>query len=166
MFKQPIYIAALFCILMMAVMRWQGAVLITPDSPRAIVDLELANEPQRVQMLLSIWSIKELRLNIQIDFLFIVAYVFFLALAAEGMAAKWQISSMRFLGWLFARLALVAGFLDITENLLMLQTIDQSYSPLSLNLTRYVALLKFGLLGLVLLYLLISIPLFFKKKAA
>lgn len=166
MFKQPIYIAALFCILMMAAMRWQGAVLITPDSPRAIVDLELANEPQRVQTLLSIWSIKDVRLNIQIDFLFIVAYVVFLTLAAERMAAKWKISTMQLIGWLLARLALVAGFLDIAENLLMLQTIDQSYSPLSLNLTRYAALLKFGLVGLVLLYLLISIPLFFKKKAA
>ncbi|HQR94073.1 MAG TPA: hypothetical protein PLK14_14030 [Sediminibacterium sp.] len=166
MFKQPIYIAALFCILMMAALRWQGAVLKTADSPRAIVDLELAKDPEQVQALLNVWSIKDVRLNIQIDFLFIVAYVVFLAMASEGMAAKWTVNSMQFLGWLMARLALVAGFLDVAENLLMLQTIDQSYSPLSLNLTRYAALIKFGFVGLVLLYLLISIPILFKKKAS
>ncbi|OYU55259.1 MAG: hypothetical protein CFE25_09930 [Chitinophagaceae bacterium BSSC1] len=164
MFKQPIYIAALFCILMMAALRWQGAVLKTSDSPRAIVDLELANHPERVQALLNVWTIKDVRLNIQIDFLFIVAYVFFLALAAEGIASKWVNSKMQFLGWLMARLALVAGVLDIAENLLMLQTIDQHYSPLSLELTRYAALIKFSLVGIVLLYLLISIPNLFKKQ--
>lgn len=164
MFKQPIYIAALFCILMMSAMRWQGAVLKTVDSPRAIVDLELANEPQRVQALLSNWNIQDVRLNIQIDFLFIVAYTVFLALAADGMATKWRFSSMQFLGWLMARLAFIAGILDIAENLLMLQTIEQHYSHLSLSLTRFAALTKFGLVGLVLLYLLISIPNLFKKK--
>ncbi len=164
MFKQPIYIAALFCILMMTAMRWQGAVLITPDSPRAIVDLELVNQPERVQTILHGWNIKDVRLNIQIDFLFIVAYVFFLALASEGMASKWANSKMQFLGWLMARMALVAGVLDIAENLLMLQTIDQHYSPLSLSLTRNIALIKFSLVGIVLLYLLISIPNLFKKK--
>jgi len=164
MFKQPIYIAALFCILMMSAMRWQGAVLKTVDSPRAIVDLELANEPQRVQALLSNWNIQDVRLNIQIDFLFIVAYTFFLALAADGMATKWQFPTMQFLGRLMARLAFIAGILDIAENLLMLQTIEQHYSHLSLSLTRSVALTKFGLVGLVLLYLLISIPNLFKKK--
>jgi hypothetical protein len=71
---------------------------------------------------------------------------------------------MQFLGWLMARIALVAGVLDIAENLLMLQTIDQHYSPLSLSLTRNIALIKFSLVGIVLLYLLISIPNLFKKK--
>jgi hypothetical protein len=164
MFKQPIYIAALLCILMMAALRWQGAVLKTSDSPREIVDLELANQPERVEALLNVWTIKDVRLNIQIDFLFIVAYVFFLALAAEGIASKWANSKMQFLGWLMARFALIAGVLDIAENLLMLQTIDQHYSLLSLNLTRYAALIKFGLVGIVLLYLLISIPNLFKKQ--
>lgn len=164
MLKQPIYIAALFCIMMMAVMRWHGDVLKTPDTPRAIVELELANKPEQVQALLSIWSVKDVRLNIQIDFLFIVAYVVFLALASEGVIAKWRFPIMQFLGWLMARLALVAGLLDIAENLLMLQTIDQHYSTLSLELTRYAALLKFGLVGIVLIYLLISIPNLFKKK--
>ncbi len=165
MFKQPIYIAALFCILMMTALRWQGAVLKTPESPRAIVDLELANEPKQVQAILNVWTIKDVRLNIQLDFLFIVAYVFFLALAAEGMASKWANSKMQFLGWLMARFALVAGILDIAENLLMLQTIDQHYSLLSLNLTRYAAIIKFGLVGIVLLYLMISLPNLFKKQS-
>lgn len=165
MFKQPIYIAALFCILMMAALRWQGAILKTPESPRAIVDLELANEPERVQALLNVWTIKDVRLNVQIDFLFIVAYVFFLAIASEGIASKWNAPKMQFLGWLMARFALVAGILDIAENLLMLQTIDQHYSLLSLNLTRYAALIKFGLVGIILLYLMISLPNLFKKQS-
>lgn len=165
MFKQPIYIAALFCILMMSALRWQGAVLKTSDTPRAIVDLELANKPELVQAILSVWTIKDVRLNIQLDFLFIVAYVFFLALAAEGIASKWRTSKMQFLGWLMARFALVAGVLDIGENLLMLQTIDQHFSLLSLNLTRYAALIKFGLVGIILLYLIISLPNLFKKQS-
>ena len=166
MLKQPIYIAALFCILMMSAMRWQGAVLKTAESPRAIVDLELANQPEQVQALLNVWNIKDVRLNIQLDFLFIVAYVFFLAIASEGIAAKWRTPKMQLLGRVMARFALVAGVLDIAENLFMLKTIDQHYSLLSLNLTRYAALIKFGLVGIILLYLMISLPNLFKKMAS
>jgi hypothetical protein len=165
MFKKRLFIAGISCILMMSVLQWQGAVLKTAQSPRAIVDLEFAQKPEQVQALMAIWMVKDIRINIQLDFLFIVAYVAFLAIGAVAIAKKWTVPLMQNLGWLMARLALLAGLLDVAENLMMLQTIGGHYSDLSLQITHYCALIKFSLVGLVLVYLLLSIPILFKKSS-
>ena len=67
-------------------------------------------------------------------------------------------------GAILARAAFVAGFLDIAENLLMLESIAGNYTPSSLWLTYYCASLKFSIVICILLYLLISVPVLFKKN--
>jgi hypothetical protein len=74
---------------MLAIMRFQGAGLTTPVSPRAIIDLEFADTPQRVSDLLAHWDLAIVKLNIWLDFLFIVSYVYFLFVMAETFALKW-----------------------------------------------------------------------------
>jgi hypothetical protein len=162
--KQRIFIAILASIICIAALKWQGASLKTTGSPRAIVELELATSPQQVQSLLGIWDIAVVKLNIWIDFAFIVAYVAFLALSSEAFANKWNNSLMKSIGFTLARIAFVAGVLDIAENLFMLQTIAGNYSLLSLQLTHYCASIKFTLAGIVLLYLLVSLPILLRKK--
>ena len=50
--KKNLTVTAIASILMIVVLRWQGAPLKSLDSPRAIVDLELADTPQRLHALL------------------------------------------------------------------------------------------------------------------
>ncbi|MBY0482067.1 MAG: hypothetical protein K2Q21_11975 [Chitinophagaceae bacterium] len=156
--KQKLIIAAFTCVLMMAALRWQGASLKTTVSTRGIVDLEMATQPRQVSALMDVWDLSVVKMNIWIDFLFIVSYVAFLALAAEAVSAKWKNNAMKMMGLTLARIAVVAGVLDIGENLLMLQTIAGNFTVLSLQMTHYFATIKFTLAAIVLIYLLVSIP--------
>lgn len=156
--KQKLLVAAFACVLMFAALRWQGASLITNASPKGIVDLEMATQARQITLLMDTWDLSVVKMNIWIDFLFIVSYVALLALASESVAAKWKNQGMRMIGLTLARVAVVAGVLDIGENLLMLQTIAGNFTVVSLQMTHYFATIKFTLAAVVLIYLLISIP--------
>ncbi len=126
---------------MIVVMRWEGASLKTPTTPRAILDLEFADNAHRLNEVLSVWSVAVVKGNIWLDFLFIVSYVLFLSIAAEYSAMKWPAGFGRQLGLFMARAAYIAGVLDISENLLMLQSIAGSlYKPV---FTAYLLLRRY-----------------------
>lgn len=163
--KKNLSIAAIGSIFMIILMRWQGSSLDTIASKKGIVDLEFANTPDRLHELLLRWDISVVKMNIWLDFLFIVAYVLFLSIASELCAGKWPEKSIPSrIGLLFARVAYVAGIFDIAENLLMLQTVAGNYTPASLELTFYCASVKFLLIGCILLYCILSLPVALGKK--
>lgn len=163
--RKNISIATLGSVILFIIMRWQGSTLKTTTSPRAIVDLEFADSALRLHDLLVRWDITVVRMNIWLDFLFIIAYTIFLSLAAEFFATKWPVKSLfSRIGYLLAKLAYAAGIFDIAENLLMLQSISGNYTESSLQLTFYCASIKFILVALIFLYLIISLPLGFRKK--
>ena len=163
--KKNISVAALGSLLMIIILRLQGSSLKTTASPRAIVDLEFANTTQRLYELLHHWDIAVVKMNIWLDFLFIVAYVLFLSIASELTAAKWPENNMLSkTGLLLAKLAYAAGIFDIAENLLMLQSIAGNYTAASLQLTFYCAAIKFILVAIIILYLFISLPVIIRKK--
>lgn len=163
--RKKISIAALGTFVMFIALRWQGSTLQTTTSPRGIVDLEFAITAQRLQELLIRWDITVVRINIWLDFIFIISYTFFLSLCAEMYASKWQPNSLLSrAGYLLAKLAFAAGIFDIAENLLMLQSIAGNYTDNSLQLIFYCAAIKFMLVFFIFLYLIISFPLGFRKK--
>jgi hypothetical protein len=163
--KKNLSVAALGSLLMIVVMRFQGSSLKTTTSPRGIIDLEFANTPQRLHELLLRWDISVVKMNIWLDFLFIVSYVLFLSIAAGLCAEKWPERSVpRQAGLFFAKITYVAGILDIAENLLMLQSIQGNFTDVSLQLTFYCAAVKFILAALILIYLVGSIPFVIRKK--
>ncbi|MCX6264896.1 MAG: hypothetical protein NTZ47_10195, partial [Bacteroidetes bacterium] len=69
-------------------LRWQGASLFTAESKGGIVDLEMADTPEKLQHLLGIWDKQVAVNNIYIDFLFIPCYAIFLAVGCQYMAEK------------------------------------------------------------------------------
>ena len=73
-------------------------------------------------------------------------------------AVLWENQNFKIIGLTLARVAVVAGVLDIGENLLMLQTIAGNFTVVSLQMTHYFATIKFTLAAIVLIYLMISIP--------
>jgi hypothetical protein len=163
--KKDVTLATFGLFIMIVIMRFQGSALTTPTSPLGIIDLEFATAPQRVIELLSHWDVVAVKLNIWLDFLFIASYVYFLFVMAERFSLRWPDHHiMRQAGLFLSRVSIVAGMCDVVENLLMLQTISGNYTTLSLQLTFYCAAFKFVLIGIVLLYFIISIPAGAKRK--
>lgn len=146
-------------LLMIFVMRWQGQTLVTEVSPRGIIDLEFARTTARLQQLQQAWSLKDLQLNILLDFVFIGAYTFFFVTTAIRIkiGRDWPR-----IAYVFVWLAFVAGLLDVVENILMYLAFTNSVGAFSSNLIYYCALVKFSLIALLLLYFVIS--LFFRPK--
>jgi hypothetical protein len=164
--KKNLSIAALGSVLMIIVMRFQGSSLKTPVSTRSIIDLEFADTSQRVYELLSRWDISMVKMNIWLDFIFIICYVLFLSLAAEACALQWPENSMpKQAGLFLARIAYAAGIFDVVENLFMLQTVEKNFTDLSLQLTFYCAAIKFMLIAFILIYFIVSLPLVIKNKS-
>ena len=162
--KKNLSIAAVASLIMIFILRWEGACLKTAISPRGILDLEFADTPARLNELMNIWNRNIVRGNIWLDFLFIVSYVMFLSIASELTSAFWSHTIIKKMGLLLAKAAYFARILDIAENLLMLQSIAGNETVNSLQLTAFCAGLKFIIAGIVLLYLIISLPVIFRNK--
>ena len=138
-------------------LRWQGASLFTAESKGGIVDLEMADTPEKLQHLLGLWNKQVAVNNIYIDFLFIPCYAIFLALGCQYMAEKVLRPSYQIWANRLVKLLAVAALLDVVENILMLMSIAGNYTPETLLLTRLIASCKFLLVGLALLYILFGL---------
>ncbi len=162
--NKQLIIAAISCFFLIVLLRIQGAGLITPKTPSGILDLEFANSPVKLAETLSVWDSLVVKQNIWIDFLFIPTYVLLLSLVSIIFSNRWTNIFFRKAGVILARAVFIAGFLDIAENLLMLQSIAGNYTLSSLWLTYYCASIKFLIVICILLYLVISLPVLFKKN--
>ena len=150
-------LSAIAALLMVIVMRWQGSTLVLPNTPSGILALEFANTPEKLSYVLSFWNKSSVQLNIYLDFLFIAAYVWFFVVASAVSSTKWHWVGMQFLGKSCIRLAFLAAILDIVENVLMLQSVSGDYNSYSLYLTWYCAVIKFGIVTLILSYIIITV---------
>lgn len=146
-------------------LRIQGAGLITAVSKMGVVDLEMADTPLRLSELLQIWNRTTVVNNILIDFLFIPSYALFLSLSCRHLAISTNNDDMIRVGHITAKGVWLAALLDVIENLLMLGSVNGYYSSSSLELTRWVAIIKFLLVAIAILFLLTgSIYYLVKKK--
>jgi hypothetical protein len=159
--KRNLLISFLLLAVMVTVMRWQGSVLITPLSPRGIIDLEFAKTPERFRQLQLFWNPDDVFQNVYLDFLFIAAYAWFLVTACGFI--KRNTNRVR-ISNVFAGLALSAAAFDVLENFLMLLVMNGRFSPGILQIVYYCAALKFLLAGVVGLYVIFLLPLAFKTK--
>ena len=141
---------------MVVVMRWQGSALVTPQSPKGIIDLEFAKTPARFHQLQLFWNHETVLQNIYLDFLFIISYTWFFIAACKAMR---NIGSN-----IFSGLAISAGAFDVLENFLMILVWNQRFDPSVLQIAYYVAAIKFLLAGVVVVYLILSLFGLFKRK--
>jgi hypothetical protein len=135
-------------------LRWQGASLFTAKSKGGIVDLEMADTPEKLQHLSGIWNKEVAVNNIYIDFLFIPCYAIFLVICCKYMAEKIVRPTYQIWANRMVKLIAVTALLDVVENLLMLMSIAGNYTSETLLLTRIIASSKFLLVGLAILYIL------------
>jgi hypothetical protein len=137
-------------------LRFQGK-LETKASPLGIVSLELAHKSEAIQKILSAWEKEDMipraKTNIGIDFFFIPFYsMLFYTLCGSisvrmlGIPAK--------LGVLLAFGSFLAGLFDVSENILMLFSLNNHHNNFTALLTAVFAYAKFSLLLMAIAYVI------------
>lgn len=155
--KRNLVISFLFLMATFIVMRCQGSGLITPQSPKGVLDLEFAKTPERFHQLQLFWNREMVLQNIYLDFLFIIAYTWFLVTGSK------VVNNTK--SSLFSGFAISAGAFDVLENFLMILVWNGRFEPSLLQVVYYAAAIKFLLAGIVVGYLILSLFGLFKKAS-
>lgn len=122
-----------------------------------IVSLELARNPAQAKEIVTAWQhndlIRNAKTNVWIDFLLIPFYslLFYTLCGSISVRTGGQIAKT---GVMLAFASLIAGVLDVLENILMLLTLNGVSNYLTVILTSFFAASKFILLALALLYVI------------
>jgi hypothetical protein len=153
-------------ICMIFVMGKTGATLKTIATPKAILDLEFAYNKTKVTNIINAWSpnavvdnISKAKINTYLDFIFLAFYASFLFFGCKKIAELNKSNT----GLLIAKGALLAGLLDILENISMLISLSNNASNTIAILTTLFAIIKFILVIAAVLYMLIGVLRFAKK---
>ena len=157
-------------IAMIVVMAKTGATL-KPATPHGILDLEFAYNTAKTTAVLNAWApangldnITVAKTNTYWDFLFLFFYAGFLFVACKKIATKIS-GSVSKAGNLIAKGALLAGFLDIIENIGMLLTLSNQGSSSIAICTTIVSVIKWALALIAVLYVLTGLlALAFRKR--
>jgi hypothetical protein len=153
-------------ILMIFVMGKTGATLKTIETPKGILDLEFAYNKTKITNIVNAWSpnaivdnISKAKINTYLDFIFLAFYASFLFFGCKKIAE----SSKSNIGLWIAKGALLAGLLDIFENIGMLISLSGNVYDIIAVVTTFCATVKWVLAFLAILYMLIGIIQFIKK---
>lgn len=154
-------------IVMIVVMGKTGATLKTVETPKGILDLEFAYNKTKVDFILNAWSpnvmannIDKATINTYLDFIFLAFYSTFLFFACKKMA---KINGGK-IGLLIAKGALLAGFLDIVENVGMLVSLSNVVSNTVAFFTCFFSVSKWALAAAAVLYLVFGLIVVIKKR--
>ena len=149
-------------IVMMVVMARTGAPLKTTDTPLGILDLEFAYNTARVNKVIRAWmpastesfgKIETAKWNTYLDFIFLFFYAGFLSLACKRIAQNIK-GPVAKAGGFIAAGALLAGFLDVLENIGMLMALSGSITTGIAFLTTFFSIIKWILAATAVLYAL------------
>ena len=157
-------------LLMTRVISIQGASLITPSTPKGILDLEFAYNTVRANFVITAWTatssidnVFRAKMNTCIDFAYLFFYSLFFFHACNFLAASFS-GFIGITGRLLAKGALVAGILDILENTGMLLTLTGHLSKYTTLLTFIFSIAKWALVMIVILYIALLTPLLIVRK--
>lgn len=147
----------------------QGRQLITPASPSGILSLEFSYQSTHTHSIATAWknSLRgAFRINMLLDFLLIPFYGLFLYSTCGYFSVHYQSGRGQRFGVLLAFGSLLAMVFDVVENMLMGFSIHIAATSFTSMLTTAMAVTKFLLIGLALLYIVFSavLMLFRKKK--
>ena len=160
--KKQVLFSLLATFAMILILSWQGSSLKTEITPYGILDLEFAKNEKRLKEILSAWDLNKLYQNIYLDFLFIVAYSWFFFCTCKFIAGKRKNKTAVFIGIFITSLSLFPGLFDIAENICMLIAVSQK--PTFILYPYYLAFVKFVLAGIILFYIIVSLPVIFRKE--
>jgi patatin-related protein len=152
---------ALLAAALYGIVLWQGRSLMRkPTVPLGIVDLELAGSRTRARKILEAWGEpgqRIARVNLRLDYPFLVVYSLLLALACAWAVAAWRggWNVAAWIGFFVAWGQLLAGVLDGVEDWALLRLLSRSNPNESLPLlARRCAQAKFALVTIGAVYVL------------
>ncbi len=144
-----------------------GATLKTVDTTKGILDLEFAYNTSKVSQIINAWSAKaavdnisKAKINTYLDFIFLTFYALFLFFICKKVATL----NTSKVGLLIAKGAILAGVLDIIENIGMLISLSGYPSNIVAIITTICASIKWVLAIVALIYLIIGIVQFIYAK--
>lgn len=134
--------------------------LFTPTAPAGIVSLEFSHNQEATQKLVAEWKshklLSSVRLNLLLDFFVIPFYGLFLYSLCGYFSVQYQPGALQRAGVLMAFGSLLAMLFDVIENITMFISTHINVSVFSAGTTAASAVIKFSLIGLAVLYVLIS----------
>ena len=146
-------------------MRAFDAPLKNEVSPGGIVSFEFAKELSRAVEIMESWDVHartSAGMSMGLDFLFIILYTSFLILLLKWTAKKSQV--LNAVNKPLQLLLLLAAFCDVVENMALIQLLRGHLDQIWSLTAYYMAFIKFGIIALVLAYLLIQGLSFLIKK--
>src|SRR5690349_3362260 len=132
--KKNLILSLLAMVITQVLIRLQGMRLVTPQSSRGIIDLELARSPEHLFQLRLFWATTDVNQNIFLDFLFIASAVWFLIALARWVEGK---KNRLVLGRLIRILTFSVALSDSMENLLMLMAWNGYTEPSVIGIVYY-----------------------------
>lgn len=155
---------------MILVMSESGKALKTEKTACAIINLEFAYSPDKVNQVIAAWSptsdsnrIKSAVVNTQFDFIFLIFYSLFFYFSCILLSQK-LIGKFTKVGQWIAIGALTAGCFDIVENIGMLFSLHGHVNWFISLFTFIFSIMKWLLVLFAVVYILAGLPLLAYRK--
>ncbi|HRN57849.1 MAG TPA: hypothetical protein PLL71_15425 [Agriterribacter sp.] len=148
-------------------LRVQGMQLVTPLSPSGILSLEFSYHASHTQSIVNVWKSSlqgAFGVNMLLDFLLIPFYGLFLYSVCGHFSVHYETGWPQRLGVLLAFGSLLAMIFDATENIAMCFSFYFSVTAFTSAVTVAMAVMKFLLIGLALVYIILSAMLMLLRK--
>lgn len=158
---QPFWLLLGLTVVTIAGMQITGSALVTEAAPGGIVSFELAGTLAGSQDIVDSWQGPTMTwagINLGLDFLFVCLYGLTITLGclilSDKMPARFQ--NIKTVGRLLALGTLIAAGLDVIENISLILLLTGSENTFLPPLARWMAIPKFGLVILALLYMVVA----------
>jgi hypothetical protein len=166
--KSLFWILLLLLLISIAIMRYLDSFLITLSSPNGIVSFELAKESNVSAEIINSWTETAKAaagLSLGFDFLFLLIYASFISLLIIRINESFFYNeNFKIIEKVMVTLPFLAAFFDIIENValikLLLGDIQNKWSLIA----SYSAMIKFGLLFILIVYILLGSVILIVKK--
>ena len=157
--RSALLVSFLLSLTLLTAMHSLDQALITQTAPRGIVSFELAGSIEKVRQILNEWGPKGkayATLSLGLDYLFLIVYAVFISLSCVRIARrlKSRFSPAAAWGMVIGWAQFMAALLDIVENYALIKLAFGSQHASWPPIARWCAVVKFGIVGAGLMYIL------------
>ncbi len=157
--RSTLLISFLLSLTLLTAMHSLDQTLITQTAPRGIVSFELAGSIEKTRQILNEWGPEGkayATLSLGLDYLFLIVYALFISLACIRIARhlKSRFSFVAAWGFVLGWALFLAALLDAIENFALIKLAFESQHESWPIIARWCAVIKFGIVGVGLVYIL------------